>query len=122
MAVCQYPLTKKIGDQSVVIMTTKQAEDINARFLRMRDTITTLRLDLQSQQVKHKSTVNQLTDSLSVKRVDIRYKEGEANWYKKEYYQYKNESLNYLSDVRTSMYILVSISAILTAVVTIIIK
>ncbi len=103
-------------------MTTKQAEDINARFLRMRDTITTLRLDLQSQQVKHKSTVNQLTDSLSVKRVDIRYKEGEANWYKKEYYQYKNESLNYLSDVRTSMYILVSISAILTAVVTIIIK
>lgn len=121
-AVCQYPLTKKIGDQSVVIMTTKQAEDINTRFLRMRDSITILKQTMQTQQVQHKSVVSQLTDSLSVKRVDLRYKQGEADWYKKEYYQYKDESLKYLSSVRTSMYTLVGISAVLTAVVTILIN
>ena len=119
-AVCQYPLTKKIGDQEVVIMTTKQAEDINNRFLRMKDSISLLKFNMQTQQVQHKVTVSQITDSLSKKQVDLRYKEGEANWYKKDYYQVQEDTYKYLGDVRTSMYVLVGITAALTIVVTLI--
>lgn len=121
-AVCQYPLTKKIGNESVVIMTTKQAEDINSRFLRMRDSIAVLKQNMLTQQVQHKSIISLITDSLSKQHIDLRHAEGEAGWYKKEYYQYKDESLKYLSDVRTSMYVLVGIAAILTSVVTILLK
>ena len=120
MAVCQYPLTKKIGDQEVVIMTTKQAEDINNKFLRMKDTISLLKLDMQTQRVEHRAAMDQITDSLSKKRVDLRYKEGEAEWYKKEYYQMQTDTYKYLGDVRTSMYALVGIAATLTIVVTLI--
>ena len=121
-AVCQYPLTKKIGDQEVVIMTTKQAEDINNRFLRMKDSISLLKFNMQTQQVQHKEVVSRITDSLDKKQIDLRYKEGEANWYKKEYYQMQTDTYRYLGDVRTSMYTLVGITAVLTIVVTLITK
>ena len=118
--VCQYPLTKKIGDQEVVIMTTKQAEDINNKFLRMRDSIIELNEKVYTQDIENKITVKKITDSLSKIHVDLRYKTGEADWYKKEYYSYKTDSYKYLHNVERSMNILVGISAILTAVVTLI--
>ena len=121
-AVCQYPLTKKIGQQEVVIMTTKQAEDINNRFLRMKDSISLLKFNMQTQQVQHKVTVSQITDSLSKKQVDLRYKEGEANWYKKEYYQMQTDTYKYLGGIKTDMTVLVGIVAVLTALVTITLK
>lgn len=119
IAVSQYPLTKKIGNESVVIMTTKQAEDINNRFLRMRDSISILKKNLQTQQIQHAVFVDQITDSLSTKKIDLRYKEGEANWYKKEYYQMQTDTYKHLRSVQTSMTVLVCITAVLTGIVTI---
>ena len=103
-------------------MTTKQAEDINSKFLRMRDTISLLKLNMQTQRIEHKAVVDQMTDSLSKKRVDLRYTEGQADWYKKEYYQMQTDTYKYLGDVRTSMYVLVGIAATLTIIVTLIAK
>lgn len=39
---CQYPVTKIIGKDTVVIMTIKQAEEINKKFLDLRDSINSL--------------------------------------------------------------------------------
>ena len=39
---CQYPVTKTIGKDTVVIMTVKQAEEINRKFLDLRDSISSL--------------------------------------------------------------------------------
>lgn len=39
---CQYPATKIIGKDTVVIMTIKQAEEINKKFLDLRDSISSL--------------------------------------------------------------------------------
>ena len=39
---CQYPVTKIIGKDTVVIMTVKQAEEINRKFLDLRDSISSL--------------------------------------------------------------------------------
>lgn len=36
---CQYPTTKKIGKDTVVIMTISQAENINNQFTKFRDSI-----------------------------------------------------------------------------------
>lgn len=38
----QYPVTKIIGKDTVVIMTVKQAEEINKKFLDLRDSINSL--------------------------------------------------------------------------------
>ena len=115
--VCQYPLTKKIGDQEVVIMTTKQAEDINNKFLRMRDSIIELNQKVYTQNIENKITVKKITDSLSKIHIDLRHKTGEADWYKKEYYDYKTDSYKYLRSVQRDMNILIGIAAILTATV-----
>ena len=121
-AVCQYPLTKKIGQQEVVIMTTKQAEDINTKFLRMQDSIATLKQVMQTQTIQHQFTVANITDSLSKTHIDLRYKTGEADWYRKEYYSYKNDSYKYLRSVQRDMDILICITAVLTGIVTLIYK
>lgn len=39
---CQYPVTKIVGKDTVVIMTVKQAEEINKKFLDLRDSINSL--------------------------------------------------------------------------------
>jgi hypothetical protein len=39
---CQYPVVKTIGKDTVVIMTVKQAEEINKKFLDLRDSINAL--------------------------------------------------------------------------------
>ena len=39
---CQYPVTKIIGKDTVVVMTVKQAEEINKKFLDLRDSINSL--------------------------------------------------------------------------------
>jgi hypothetical protein len=50
---CQYPIVKTIGKDTVVIMTIKQAQEINQKFLDLRDSI------------------NSLDKTITVKRVEI---------------------------------------------------
>ena len=47
IAVCQYPISKKIGNDSVVIMTMQQARDISDRFYLMSDSIKLLKQNFQ---------------------------------------------------------------------------
>ena len=44
----QYPTTKIIGKDSVVIITTKQAEKINNKYVKMLDSISTIKSDIIS--------------------------------------------------------------------------
>lgn len=44
----QYPTTKIIGKDSVVIITTKQAEKINNTYVKMIDSISTIKNDIIS--------------------------------------------------------------------------
>ncbi len=86
-AVCQYPVTKKIGSQEVVIMTTKQAEAINNKFLRMKDTIYQLKqtnTGLITQQV---ITI----DSLKKTHVDYKTASSNADLYRLEYYNLRKD-------------------------------
>jgi hypothetical protein len=40
---CQYPIIKKIGDDSVVLITIKQGEDINKKFIENRQKLNLLK-------------------------------------------------------------------------------
>ena len=55
----QYPIIKKIGDDSLILMTIKQGEDINAKFIQNR-----ARLDSLKDSVR---THKYLVDSLKIK-------------------------------------------------------
>ena len=120
IAVCQYPLTKKIGDQSVVIMTTKQAEDINKKFVLMKDTISIYRNLFQSEQYRHGIFVQSISDSILNLHKNLRYSIGEKDWYKKEYYNMQSDLYKEMRGIRTNMTIITILSAILAGIVTII--
>ena len=49
---CQYPTVKTIGKDTVVIMTLKQGEDINQRFIVLNDSIKTLNESISDKIVK----------------------------------------------------------------------
>lgn len=55
---CQYPIIKKIKDDTVVILTLNQSEQINKLYLKYNDTIGKL-----------KNALNKTTDSLNNKTV-----------------------------------------------------
>jgi hypothetical protein len=55
---CQYPIIKKIKDDTVVILTLNQSEQINKLYLKYNDTIGNL-----------KTTLNKTIDSLNNKKL-----------------------------------------------------
>jgi hypothetical protein len=108
IAVCQYPVIKKIGNQEVVIMTTKQAEDINAKFLRMQDSI-----KLVSKKIITVQTNNiHLIDSIKNLTVDLKEANNNAKWYQNEVSDYKSSFIRMNKEYTTG------ITSILLAVVT----
>lgn len=74
----QYPIAKKIGEDSVVIMTLKQGNDINNTFLKLKDSINTL---------KNGDVNSQLGDMLELQRM--------YNSYSHEYFNRKIEQNRY---------------------------
>lgn len=106
--VCQYPVTKKIGNQEVVIMTTKQAEDINTKFLRMQDSIR-----LASKKVISVQTNNtNLIDSIKNLKVELKEATNNARWYQNEASDYRSSFIRMNKEHATG------ITGILLAVVT----
>ena len=107
-AVCQYPVTKKIGNQEVVIMTTKQAEDINAKFLKMQDSIR-----LASKKVVTVQANNTyLLDSIKNLKVELKEATNNARWYQNEVSDYRSSFIRINKEHATG------ITGILLAVVT----
>lgn len=74
----QYPIAKKIGEDSVVIMTIKQGNDINNTFIKLKDSINTL---------KNGDVNSQLDDMLELQRM--------YNSYSHEYFNRKVEQSRY---------------------------
>lgn len=57
---CQYPMVKKIGNDSVVLMTLKQGDEINNNFRKLKDSISylqlkndSLKMDFRSYQIRN---------------------------------------------------------------------
>lgn len=64
---CQYPIIKKIGNDSLILMTIKQGDDINAKFAlnrarldSLKDSIKVHKYLVDSLKIKYDSLNNQL--------------------------------------------------------------
>ncbi len=93
-AVCQYPMTKKFNGTDVVIMTTKQAEDINNKFLKMKDSITQFNNNLNGCITSLYFTQNKLEialDSLSKIDQTLRLTMNNYNTRTKEYNELRQD-------------------------------
>lgn len=94
IAVCQYPMIKKFNGTDVVIMTTKQAEGINTKFLNMKDSITNLTNTLNGCTTSLYFTQDKLETTLdSLSKVDHNLKTttSQYNFYKNEYDDLKQD-------------------------------
>ena len=58
---CQYPITKKIGEDTVVIMTLKQGEQINKTFNKYNQDLTLIKDSLKLKQLKYDSLFNSIS-------------------------------------------------------------
>lgn len=105
MSYCQYPIVKKIKDDTVVILTLNQSEQINKLFVKYNDTIGKL-----------KNTLNKTTDSLNNKTVKydsllfttLTEKDSLYNWkwkYKANKETYYRRENDYEKDKRYDQYI-----------------
>ena len=59
---CQYPTVKTIGKDTVVIMTVKQGQDINQKFLELNDTISKMKSHLENKSVQINTLVQDKTN------------------------------------------------------------
>ena len=75
LSFCQYPIVKKIKDDTVVILTLNQSEQINKLFINYSDTIGKLKLSLFN-------TI--LTEKDSVYNWKWKYKANKEVYYKRE--------------------------------------
>jgi hypothetical protein len=60
---CQYPVVKTIGKDTVVIMTVKQGDDINKKFMSLNDSLSALNQEILS--------LRQSVSSLGAKNIEI---------------------------------------------------
>jgi len=111
----QYPTTKKIGDQEVVIMTVQQGKDINQEFTRLKDSLNWFRRELLTKSLAHKSAM----DTLAQRSQDLRYQRGETRWYKDEYYSLQKDVVTQIKHNNRDMDVMLGLVAVLTAVITI---
>ena len=96
---CQYPTTKKIGKDSVVIMTVEQAENINNQFTRFKDSIESIhnKTIVLHQKVDTAYYQNKIMlDSLTKAYDSLKRANNNMNWYRNE----KNEAIEESYHVR----------------------
>lgn len=99
--ICQYPTIKKIGKDSVVMMTLNQANKINENFSLMKDSIGILNGELElandvliDEQFKHQITIDSLNKTnlhLITQTRDVKYYKGEVQNIKNRYNISKKE-------------------------------
>lgn len=93
-AVCQYPMIKKFNGTDVVIMTTKQAEGINTKFLKMKDSITDLTNTLNGCITSYYFTQDKLEIALdSLSKIDrtLKFTTDSYNTRTREYNELKQD-------------------------------
>ena len=107
LSYAQYPLTKKIGNDTVVIMTIKQGEQINKSFdeyeekvSKLKDTITILRnnlIDGKKQYVSLDSNINLIKSE--VNEYKWKYEENKRIYLKNEELFYKTHNTDVLQKI-----------------------
>lgn len=118
IAVCQYPIIKKVGDQEVVIMTTKQAEDINNKFLRMQDSIK----KVGSKVVVIQTDNKYLLDSIKNLRVELKEANNKYRQYQQEVGEYRDSFYQVNREYKKSTVGIFLATTLFLAVVTIFTK
>ena len=96
---CQYPTTKKIGKDTVVIMTLSQADNINKQFTKFKDSINSInkKNNLLVGEVGFKVTENKtILDSLTRIYDSMVYSRKKMIEYRKE----KEDALIYAKEVK----------------------
>jgi len=82
---CQYPITKKIKNDSVIIITTKQGQEINNLYNSYNDTIRTLKNYLTDKNIKYDSLFNSINDIKDTfYNYKWRYEINKQTYYKRE--------------------------------------
>jgi hypothetical protein len=64
---CQYPVIKKIGNDSLILMTIKQGEDINKQFSNNQKKIDSLKDSIKVKKLLYDSLSNELNKTFKTK-------------------------------------------------------
>jgi len=64
---CQYPIIKKIGNDSLILMTIKQGEDINKQFANNQKKIDSLNDSIRVKRLLYDSLNNELNKTFKTK-------------------------------------------------------
>ena len=104
LSYAQYPLTKKIGNDTVVIMTIKQGEQINKSFdeyeekvSKLKDTITILRNNLIDSKKQYDSSIGFVKSE--VNEYKWKYEENKRIYLKNEELFYKTRNTDILQKI-----------------------
>ena len=104
LSYAQYPLTKKIGNDTVVIMTIKQGEQINKSFdeyeekvSKLKDTITILRNNLIDGKKQYDSSIGFVKSE--VNEYKWKYEENKRIYLKNEELFYKTRNTDILQKI-----------------------
>lgn len=84
-ALSQYPTIKKIKGEEVVIMTVKQADDINAKFDLLQDSINNAKQKVSVVQVNNRY----LLDSIKNLKYELKQADASARYYQDEASDYR---------------------------------
>lgn len=96
----QYPITKLIKGDSVVILTTKQGEKINELYVRYNDTIDYLKNELTLKKIKYDSLFNKYTNQKdSVFNFKWKYQANRETFTEREKDYWKTEKIHEISKV-----------------------
>jgi uncharacterized coiled-coil DUF342 family protein len=104
LSYAQYPLTKKIGNDTVVIMTIKQGEQINKSFdeyeekvSKLKDTITILKNNLIDGKKQYDSSIGFVRSEIS--EYKWKYEENKKMYSKNEELFYKTHNTDILQKI-----------------------
>jgi len=111
LSYAQYPLTKKIGNDTVVIMTIKQGEQINKSFdeyeekvSKLKDTITTLKNTLIDGKKHYDSSIGFVKSE--VNEYKWKYEENKRIYLKNEELFYKTHNTDILQKISLAIVVM----------------
>lgn len=90
---CQFPTTKVLNGDSVVIMTLNQGRKINTKFTELNDEISKLNFEIKKNNVELRymeNVITKITKDFQFTRDSMNVLKKERDYYKNEYSRIKN--------------------------------
>lgn len=100
---CQYPIIKKINNQEVIIMTTKQGNDINNQFAKLKDSIDKFQYKLLSVKNTLLDSIKTLNRNQEQISKELRITKNDLAWYQKEVGEYNKSFIQLNAEHRKTM-------------------